>query len=342
MNRMAQTGATEDGGNREQASALGEGQLREVVEEFLGRARRESVEVRSLRREPSPFATLYPAEVVSGSLATDETFALFVKRMGDEQADHPDKARRDREIRVYERLLAGRSPAVPAYYGARRDRSSSSWELFLEYVDDWSLKYHHLDHWHTAAERLAELHAHFARRRRELDEAGFLLRIDEDYLRGWGERGASAVAQRSRALGARLRKVVGRYDSVVDLLQAQPPTLVHNDLSPKNVIADRSRSPARICFVDWELAAVGPGPMDLVHLTYGLSQEAENTLNVAYCSRSEETDLLPADEDRRASLFAACSLHKTLYRLAHTPAWGLCEEEVEGWVGEAERWLAAV
>ena len=44
-----------------------------------------------------------------------------------------------------------------------------------------------------------------------------------------------------------------------DLLAEQPPTLVHNDLAPKNVIADTSANPGRTCIVDWEMAEWGAG-----------------------------------------------------------------------------------
>ena len=52
----------------------------------------------------SPFATLFPADVLSISLDNGEAITLFVKYLGSEQSDHPEKQCRDREVRVYEHL----------------------------------------------------------------------------------------------------------------------------------------------------------------------------------------------------------------------------------------------
>ena len=36
------------------------------------------------------------------------------------------------------------------YYGSRWNVETERQELYLEYVDDWNLKYHDLEHWFTA------------------------------------------------------------------------------------------------------------------------------------------------------------------------------------------------
>jgi hypothetical protein len=43
-----------------------------------------------------------------------------------------------------------------------------------------------------------------------------------------------------------------------------------------------------------------------------------------------------------ARLLAACELHKTLYRLAHSPAWRLPLDRLAQWVAEAEVFLQRV
>ena len=260
--------------------------------------------------------------MLSLTLAGGGEVSLFVKHLGPEEADNPDKQCRDREVRVYEELLAGADLPVARYYGSAWNEATGRREVFLEYVDDWSLKYQPLEHWFTAARRLAGLHAHFAARAGELLACDFLLRLDAGYLHAWAERALATVRDLYPELAAGLEPVVRGYARVADVLGRQPLTLVHNDLSPKNVLADRSSSPARICFVDWELAGVGCGLLDLVHLKYGLGPEDDRRMCAAYRAELAGTGLLPADPREWDALLAACELHKTVYRLALLPGLG--------------------
>ena len=306
-----------------------------VVAEMLGRA----VAVASVRRRPCEFAALVPCEEVTALLSDGRRLSLFVKLTDGGPTDHPDKSRRDRERLVYERLLsphASRLP-VPRYYGTRGRR------MFLEFVGDWSLKYHDLTHWFAAAARLAQLHAHFATRGDVLGASTFLLTLDKGYLQQWYGRALAAVAARPDAvLAARVEALRSGLADAAALLAAQPPTLVHNDLAPKNVLADRSTTPARICIVDWEVAGVGCGLLDLVHLKYGLDAESDRRMVSAYRAELSEVGLLPRDDCEFARLLAACEMHKTLYRLAHSPRWKLPPERLAQWVAEAEVFLQRV
>jgi aminoglycoside phosphotransferase (APT) family kinase protein len=298
-----------------------------------------AADVISVSRSPSRFATLFPADVVTLTLRSGARHSVFVKRLGSEQADHPDKQRRDREIRVYEELLADERLPVPGFYGWESSTENGQRELFLEYVDDWNLRYHSLEYWHAAARALARLHGWFAERREFVRSRRFLLRIDETYVRAWAKRAVDASASISPVLGARLHRAVEGIGPAAALLAQMPPTLVHNDLSPKNVIADRSVNPARICFVDWELAGFGCGPLDLVHLRYGLEPADASTLWTIYRAELAGTDVIPCDAEEDAVL-AACELHKTLYRLAHVRQWRLPRTTVEEWIAEVERLIA--
>jgi Phosphotransferase enzyme family len=300
------------------------------------------VRVDALKREPSPFATLFPAEVLRVSLDDETEVRVFLKHLGPEQSGQPDKQRWDRELLVYEVLLRDPGLPVPRHYGARWNAATGRQELFLEYVDDWPLKYQCLEHWVTAARRLAHLHAHFAERADVLRSCGFLLRLDVPYLAAWAARACCAVGERSPELAAQLQEMLKSYGRSCELLARQPLTLVHNDLAPKNVLADRSVSPARICFVDWELAGAGCGLLDLVHLKYGLDAADEAEMIAAYRSALRSTDLLPRDGREFERLLVACELHKTLYRLAHSTGWNLPPATVARWVAEAADFLRRV
>jgi hypothetical protein len=321
---------------------LDEEELVLTVEDLLAPSLGRDVRVEAVRRERSPFATLFPAEVLYVSVAGGPIVRLFLKHLGPEQPGQPDKQRRDREVLVYENLLRDRRLPVPGCYGSRPNHRTGRQELYLEYLDDWNLKYHDFENWFVAARRLAELHAHFAGRVDHLRGCDFLLTLDRDYFIRWTGRAQEAVAAQSAELAAALGAVVSDYARVADLLEGQPPTLVHNDLAPKNVIADRSGWPARICFIDWEMAGVGCGLLDLVHLKYGLDPISDHEMVAEYRDGLRETGLVPADERNFERVLAACELHKTLYRLAHSPAWRLAPAKLGQWVAEAATFLERV
>jgi len=266
----------------------------------------------------------------------DDRISVFLKHLGSEESEHPDKDCPDREVRMYADLLDDRSLPVPRYYGAFWNPESKHHELYLEYIDGWNLKYQEIDHWYTAASSLARLHLHFAAQADRLRKREYLLKLDRAYFRQWAERASSALAAHYPLLASRLDPVFRRYHEVAALLSAQPPTLVHNDLAPKNVLADHSADPVRICFIDWEMAGVGCGLLDLVHLRYGLDPVSARALSAAYLDEVAGAGLVPSGEDESSLLLSACELHQALYRLAHCPWWGFSEEKAVRFVDEAE------
>ena len=316
--------------------------LHVYVQQLLTEALRQPIQVAVLRREPIPVPSLFPAEVLSIALTDGRELALFVKHLGSEQADHPDKQRRDREVRIYEELLRDPRLPVPRYYGSRWNAATRRREVYLEYVADWSLKYTGVEHWFTAARRLAQLHAQFAARAERLLACDFLLRLDAPYFRGWADRALAAVARHCPELAPDLARVVGGYDRVVGVLADQPITLVHNDLAPKNVVADRSHTPARICVVDWEMAGTGCGLLDLVHLKHGLDRADDERLRAVYCAELVGTGLLPASAGELERLLAACELHQTMCRLTYFAHWQVPRERVAQWVRDARHLAAGI
>lgn len=313
------------------------GDMADELTTLLVRALGPGNRIQSIERQPSPFVTVFPAEVLTLTPGDGRKVRVFLKYLGVQQPDQPDKQRRDREVRVYEQLLCGGDGLpVAQYFGSRWDARSARHELYLEHVDDWSLRYHDLDHWFNAAACLADLHAHFARRADELLACDFLLKLDEGYFAAWAGRAQAAVAQQSSDLGGRVEQIRGEYSAACELMARQPPTLVHNDLAGKNVIADRSSTPARICIIDWELAGIGCGLLDLVHLKYGLDPANDERMTAIYRAQLSATNLLPQDDREMSRLLAACELHKTLYRLAHSPAWKLPLDRLAEWVTDAE------
>jgi aminoglycoside phosphotransferase (APT) family kinase protein len=258
-------------------------ELRRFIEAILSEAVGHQAKIDCFKREPSPFATLFPADVLTISLDSGDKISLFLKHLGSEEADHPDKQCRDREIRVYGELLTDKGLPVAKYHGSRWNERSQCHEVVLEYIDGWILEYHHLEHWFTAARRLAHLHAHFAAQADKLWSCQYLLRFDARYYNDWAARALATVAEQSAELARALEDVLSQYHRAGALIAEQPGTLLHNDLAPKNVVVDTSDTPARICIVDWEMAGVGCGLVDLVHLKYGLDPLNDQMMGAAYC-----------------------------------------------------------
>jgi aminoglycoside phosphotransferase (APT) family kinase protein len=301
--------------------------LRRLVGPLLQAIHGRRREIVRLRSGGSPFATRPGPSIISGELDGGEEFSFFVKRStGD--GTHPDKRRRDREAQVYERLLQQPGLPVARWYGACPVDA-----LVIEYLDGWDLRYHDIDVWVEAARALARLHVRFAGRQVELRAVPSLLLLDGAYLHDWARRALEALSAGGFDPG-RLVAVLEGYDAAAALVAAMPPTLVHNDLAPKNVIA--TSSPPRTTLVDWELAGIGCPLLDIVHLMHGLQEDDERRVRAAYLDELRGTDLLPAGTEF-GRVLAACRLHKSLYRLAHPHLWTARPHLAEEWLRDVER-----
>ena len=71
--------------------------------------------------------------------------------------------------------------------------------------------------------------------------------------------------------------LVGIYDRAIERLIRLPSTLIHGEFYASNILVQETREGCRIRPVDWEMAAVGPGLIDLAALTSGAWAERERT-----------------------------------------------------------------
>lgn len=309
-----------------------------VLSDALGRA----VAVTAFARSDSPFATLFPAEVLDVELDGSERLRLFLKHLGPEELEHPDKLGPAREIGVYEGLFQSRGLPVPRYFGSTESPHVGRFELFLEYVDDWNLKYQDLVHWYRAAHELGRVHAFFATGPESVLRSDLLQRLGAEYVWSWARRAAEEGARRTAELGRRLESLLTGYHVVARVVEDAQPTLVHNDLSPKNVLADRAADPARICLVDWECAGVGTGLFDLVNLSYGLEPDSRAEMRRSYLEGLQEGGGSVPSEAELSRLEFASEAHMALWRLAHCGGWGLPDSSVRDFCAEAESAVASL
>jgi thiamine kinase-like enzyme len=100
-------------------------------------------------------------------------------------------------------------------------------------------------------------------------------------------------------------------------------------------------APVRICPIDWEIAAIGPGLVDLAALTIGRWTDEERTaLALAYLSEAG-----PRDEGARSEFLETLELfrlHLAVQWLGWEPTWLPPEEHRQDWLAHAMRAAAAL
>lgn len=303
-----------------------------ILADAIGR--RDAIAAYAIR--PSEYETLNPVEIIDIRLVDGEAITVFVKHLAVGLDPHPDKPAAEFEARLYRGILSDERLPVVRLLGSADLGVTGGTSLYLEYVDGWNLKHHDLEVWYHAAYELGRLHRHVLDRLHDDHlEVDFLPEFGAAWHTGWAERALQVLRSESRPLATRLEAIIAGYAPVIELLASQPRTLVHNDLAPKNVIADTSSCPPRICFIDWEMAGAGCGLLDLVQLSYGLEPAAAVRMMRSYASAVAGSPLLPATSDEASRLAAACQLQRTMTRIWRNQVWRLPLTVVAGWVDEA-------
>jgi thiamine kinase-like enzyme len=126
-----------------------------------------------------------------------------------------------------------------------------------------------------------------------------------------------------------------RYDNVIAALAALPPTLVHGELYPSNVLVIPAQQPVRVCPVDWEMAGIGPGLLDLAALVGGWGLAERDRLAAAYLDGVGATSGAAPCSQTPSIELARCRLHLALQWLGWSPDWSPPPEHAHDWLGEA-------
>jgi hypothetical protein len=231
----------------------------------------------------------------------------------------------------------------------------SRYRLLLERIDGHELRHvGAFSMWKRTAEWIARFHASTpAADVDPLARRAKLLVYDEAFYWQWLER-ARDFASRSRGPNAatadEARRVLDRiargYARVVARLAAMPRTVIHGEFYPCNILI-RGRGPrARVCPVDWELAAVGPGTIDLAALMTGWDERAQRALTRAY--RAATIRGGPTNDTREEAARAGripaefqtdldcCRLHLAVRMLGWSEHWTPPPQHARDWLAEAD------
>jgi hypothetical protein len=325
------------------------------LDEHFGKERR----IASLQRRPSAYRSSFLLEELDVLLEDGTSLPILFKDLS-WQALLPEACEAkpaflydpQREIDTYRGILAEQRLGTPACYGAVVDRQADRYWLFLERVNGCALwQVGEVGVWRAAARWLAVLHHRLA------GTAGLaatrLLHHDADYYQVWMQRALAFAREPGPACVSRsqddfqnrnrthyrhvLEGLAERYTGVVQRLAALPATFIHGEFYPSNILIEERDSGLRVCPVDWEMAAVGPGLIDLAALTAGTwTQDEKEAIALAYHETLLGMDAWSGTDDFLAAL-DLCHLHLAVQWLGWSPRWTPPPEHAHGWLDEALR-----
>jgi aminoglycoside phosphotransferase len=295
--------------------------------------------VEELIRRPSPYRSSFPLEEIEVRLRGGKSLRLMFKdlspsALADTARSKPAFLHQPlREIETYRRILEPAALGPPRCYGGVVDPPLGRYWLFLEKVPGVELyQVGAFRLWKAVASWLADLHARFAGAGEMPAEVPLLVH-DAGFYAMWPERAATLLGEAGREEDRRRIQAIGRrYDEVIDRLLSLPRTLIHGEFYASNVLVDERDDRPRVAPIDWELAAVGPGLMDLAALTTGWDAARARELARTYRERAG-----PPDEGGEASRrgMAACRLHLAMQWLGWSGSWTPPPEHRRDWLREA-------
>ena len=162
--------------------------------------------------------------------------------------------------------------------------------------------------------------------------SGRLLDYDAPYYRRWIERATSFLGapEQPHSPARSLDWLAARYEPLVDELLAMAKTVIHGEFYASNVLVGGDARRARVCPVDWELAAVAPGLIDLAALISG-----------GWSERGPRGDRLGVPLDGRPGPLFRWQLDLARLHLAvqwlgwAQPSWNPPAGQQQDWLGEA-------
>jgi hypothetical protein len=272
------------------------------LEQCLGRA------VASIGQKPYAYRTSHRIDELDVALVDGTRLELLLKDL--RRSEFNSNVRRakpeflynpGREVEAY-RILEGAGLGTPNCYHL------GDHTLLLEKVQGVELwQIGELEAWVDAAKWLARLHAQFATLTPASER---LIQYDAEYFAIWPDR--------ARRGNADLADVVAGYERVVEILSGMPATFVHGEFYASNVLV----AGRRIAPVDWEMAGVGPGALDLAALITGWGAEERATIVAGYGDVASES-------------LDAAELHLALQWLGWSSDWTPPPEHARDWLAVA-------
>jgi phosphotransferase family enzyme len=269
--------------------------------------------VPSLSRRPFEYRSSAPLAVLESEgrtlLLKDLSPGALTERARAAKLDFLHDPRR--EPQVYRSLLANAGLGTAECAAAVVDPVHEQYWLVVEKVPGVELyQVGELEQWAKALRWIARCHDHFA----GIAPADYLVRYDRRFFELWPARAELSLPG---------------YESVAARLAGLPTTLVHGDLYPSNVLV----GDGRVCPVDWELAGVGPGILDVAALTLGFPEQDASVLAEAYRQALRR----PPPASRFVKDLDCARLHLAVQWLGWSKEWAPPPEHARDWRTELPR-----
>jgi len=250
-----------------------------------------------------------------------------------------------REIDTYRRVLSQHQLGTPVCFGSFVDPEEKRYWLFIERVQPtllWQMD--DMDFWSETARWLAGMHSYLVPEAeiRESQHIAHLIKYDEKFYRRWIERAVRFISEGDTGPGAEatacIEWLAARYDRVIERLLNLPVTIIHGEFFASNILLDVREDSFRICPVDWEMAAVAPGRIDLAGLTSGnWTATQKNTMARAYYDALPEFSPVKCGWRKFCFDLEYCRLHQAVQWLGWSPGWMPPPEHSQDWLKEAFR-----
>ena len=135
---------------------------------------------------------------------------------------------------------------------------------------------------------------------------------------------------------AALNVVGERLCRALERLAFLPPTFLHGEFYASNILIGEGLA-GRICPVDWEMAGIGPGLLDLAALCTGWAEEQQRAVALGYYrGLGQGVEWLPGEHEF-LSLLRCCQLCLAVQWLGWAPNWEAPPEHARDWLLEASR-----
>lgn len=261
--------------------------IRSVLQSGL-RERGTGRTISRIERRPSLYASSFALEELDVDLDDGSRLALMLKNLSrGAMQEEALRVKPDflfdprREIEVYRHLVEPQGLGA-ALYGAHVDlQSDGCWLLIERIVGRELYQVGEIEIWTNVARWLGAMHGRLAAfdLERLIAEAG-LLHYDHTYYSLWLHRADGLLSNAEPHIRAAFDHLRARYHHVVDRMLTFPPTVIHGEFYPSNVLTTGPNG-SRVCPVDWEMAAVAPGLIDLAALTLGVWTDEERRVFLA-------------------------------------------------------------
>ncbi len=244
-----------------------------------------------------------------------------------------------REIESYRDILASHQLGTPVCYGAVAEHEHGRYWLFLERVQPTMLwQTGDFAIWLKAARWLAAMHSRL--NGRQVVQAQHLLCYDEKYYWRWLYRAQEFIGANDRTdrktVAASIDRLAGCYNTVVERLLRLPSSFIHGEFYPSNIMVAQDGDITRICPVDWEMAAMGPGLIDLAALSSGgWSPQNKKALALAYLEALPQSPDAWRDEHTFLADLEFCRLHLAVQLLGWSSNWSPPAEHDRNWLAIA-------